>query len=382
MAQGTNPFVDVADYGAKGDGTTDDTVAITAAIADAAPSNANPSGNTVFLPAGNYLVSAPLFLPPAVQLRGAGWNTPGAGRPFLGSWIFVEAGASFSPVTVGGSGAAVRDLGFNVVNQTTSGPPASASPMIDITANNAVIEDVCLYNPFGGIYIDGGAQAMIRRIFGQPLMYGIRADRSQDTNYIDTLHFWPYWQPPSSPVGAFQVANGVAVELLRCDNPHLSNIFTYNYAVGLALGSSPAGAPHKVHLQNADFDGGVTGIDITAPGQPSLAATMQMSNVTIQASGQAGAPKGNGIWVRSGADYAMVQASNLRVGHSGANAIRVDANYVRFYGENVSLEDWGGDVGFYISSPTSFAWLGAGLAYSGGRSPCAPSRQFHLAKLT
>jgi hypothetical protein len=382
MAGGTSPFVNVADYGAKGDGTSDDTEALQAAIAAAAPSATNPSGNSVFLPAGNYLVTSSLSLPPAVNLLGAGWNIPGAGGPLLGSWVFVEAGASFSPLEMAGNGAAVRNLGFNVVNQSTKGPPASAAAMVHIAANNALVEDICLYNPYAGIFLDGGAQVSIRRVFGQPLSYGIKVDRSLDTNYIDTLHFWPYWQPAASAAGAFQLANGNALELLRCDNPQISNVFAYNYAAGLFLGSSPAGTAHKVHLQNADFDTCVTGLDIAAPGQAGLAATLQMSNVTVQAPAGAGAPKGNGIWVEPGSDYAMLQASNLRVGHSGLNAIRLDAANVRFYGENVSLEHWGGNAGFYISQGSSVAWLGAGFAYTPGSTPYAPARQFHMARLT
>ena len=121
------------------------------------PSSA-PTGDTVFFPAGRYLVSSGLTVPPALTLQGTGWNTPGSQvNTFAGSWIFVEAGAGFSPVTIAGSGGAVRDLAFNVPDQSTNGAPASAQPMLRITANNALVEDVCLYNPYGGVYIDWGA---------------------------------------------------------------------------------------------------------------------------------------------------------------------------------------------------------------------------------
>src|SRR6266550_228840 len=46
-------------FGAKGDGVTDDTVAIKAAIASL-PSTGPFVGGTVFFPGGNYLVSSPL----------------------------------------------------------------------------------------------------------------------------------------------------------------------------------------------------------------------------------------------------------------------------------------------------------------------------------
>jgi len=55
--------LDVLDYGALGDGTTDDTAAIQAALNDA------PYGGVVFLP-GTHAISSPLTIPPQVALRG------------------------------------------------------------------------------------------------------------------------------------------------------------------------------------------------------------------------------------------------------------------------------------------------------------------------
>lgn len=62
-------FLNVKDYGAKGDGSTDDRAAIQAAFDAAFGSAASPNGNsnrflnrTVFFPAGNYLVGGPLYL--------------------------------------------------------------------------------------------------------------------------------------------------------------------------------------------------------------------------------------------------------------------------------------------------------------------------------
>jgi len=52
--------VSVKDFGAVGDGVTDDTVAIQAALDAIASKSANSIGGTVFLPSGRYLVTAPL----------------------------------------------------------------------------------------------------------------------------------------------------------------------------------------------------------------------------------------------------------------------------------------------------------------------------------
>ncbi|MEU9065811.1 glycosyl hydrolase family 28-related protein [Streptomyces sp. NPDC048306] len=61
-------WLNVKDYGAQGDGNTDDTVALQAALDDC------PMGGIVYLPAGGYRTSAPLTIPPAVTLMGTHSN--------------------------------------------------------------------------------------------------------------------------------------------------------------------------------------------------------------------------------------------------------------------------------------------------------------------
>ncbi len=62
------PFFNVKDYGAKGDGTTDDTAAITAAVTAATAAG----GGTVFVPQGTFIVSATIALTTNITLAGAG----------------------------------------------------------------------------------------------------------------------------------------------------------------------------------------------------------------------------------------------------------------------------------------------------------------------
>ena len=57
----------VTDFGAKGDGTTDDTNAFQTAIDSAAT-----QGSTLHVPAGNYKITQTLNVPAGVQLRGSG----------------------------------------------------------------------------------------------------------------------------------------------------------------------------------------------------------------------------------------------------------------------------------------------------------------------
>lgn len=97
--QGPRPRIDVTAYGAKGDGSTDDTAAIQAAITAAC---AQPNRPTVFFPPGSYLVTqtqnpstSPVFTTcSALHLEG---SSTGGGAQYLSApetQILSQAGAS------------------------------------------------------------------------------------------------------------------------------------------------------------------------------------------------------------------------------------------------------------------------------------------------
>jgi len=128
-------YYNVKQYGAAGDGVTDDTTAIAAAITAA-------SGSGVFLPAGIYQISSPLSLSTAnTHLIGAGPGTilrPTAG--FTGSQI----------IGITADGCGVRDLYIKYANSTSSGNPAANG--IEITgARIAYLSGLQIY------YINGWA---------------------------------------------------------------------------------------------------------------------------------------------------------------------------------------------------------------------------------
>jgi hypothetical protein len=84
--------ISVKDFGAVGDGTTDDTVAIQAAI-DAAATIGHSSnyGAAVFFPSGRYIISATIDLPGAQYV-----SLFGEGKPSIISWDGGSPGVMFS----------------------------------------------------------------------------------------------------------------------------------------------------------------------------------------------------------------------------------------------------------------------------------------------
>lgn len=131
--QGPRPRADVTAYGAKGDGATDDTAAIQAAI-NAVCANGLGQRSTLFFPPGTYLVSqpqggaantSPVFtgLCGRLSIAGSGGNvTDQFGTPPM-SRILVVAGANpgsgpvFEPTSSAGSNSSMRDLSIDGYNQ-------------------------------------------------------------------------------------------------------------------------------------------------------------------------------------------------------------------------------------------------------------------------
>lgn len=383
--------------GTHANGLDDDSQIINGFLQKVGGSDRN--GGLVFLPAGTYLLRDSLHVPPGVTLLGAGWGWPGAVRPLhrlRGTWIIAPVNAQFSAIVLGygepelGDGAAVRNLAFAVDGQHTPSAQPNGYAVIDVQRSDALIEDVFLANPYVGVRIDHVGRVTIRRLYGQPLQYGIVVDRSLDTNYIDNIHFWPYWQRLDGPQGQFQQQQGRAIELYRCDNPHLSNIFVSNYDQGLSLRQSPLSPkdllpgnpiPHKVHLVNADFDSTTTGIYINTPGIETDLTFLQLANVTMQGPGSGPRRSHPGVWVDKGASYARIHASNLRISNSLTNAMQIDAANVHLSVENLYLNQWSsGGTGLMVSDSSSHAFVGAAFSAKGPKSRYGGQGKFHFSQ--
>ena len=104
--------VSVKDFGAVGNGTTNDAVAIQAAI------NSLTSGGTVFFPAGTYLVTSQIVVADKVSLQGTGYATEsGTGAANRGASCILR-GFTGSDATVAlngyGSGMDMLDVDGNL----------------------------------------------------------------------------------------------------------------------------------------------------------------------------------------------------------------------------------------------------------------------------
>lgn len=104
-------WVSVKDFGAVGDGSTDDTTAIVNAIAFV---GANSGGGTVYFPKGNYVTTATIYVPIGVMLEGTGfasgvlWN--GVNTREQGSCIVGKHTGAAIVSFKGAYGGGMRDM--------------------------------------------------------------------------------------------------------------------------------------------------------------------------------------------------------------------------------------------------------------------------------
>jgi len=126
--------VDVRAYGAKGNGSTDDTVAIQQAL------TAAPAGGTVFFPVGRYRVTAELVIGKPVSLLGLG----------LGSQVYQATNGQSLFVFQGVQGVSVSGLYLGSVSSVSG----TSLIHLDNTFRSHV-ENVTMLGGYYGVHLRG-----------------------------------------------------------------------------------------------------------------------------------------------------------------------------------------------------------------------------------
>lgn len=144
-------IVSAKDFGAVGNGTTDDTAAIQAAI-----DSLSATGGTVYLPTGTYKVASKIsWTSNNITLLGAG-----VGATTLSTFIAVGDVIAIGSSSVGVSGGGISSL--NIIADTTQ---VSGAGVHLTDCYNVRISDVVIgYGLYTGVTIDGGAGQFINSI--------------------------------------------------------------------------------------------------------------------------------------------------------------------------------------------------------------------------
>jgi hypothetical protein len=123
----TSGWVNVKSYGAVGDGTTDDSAAIQAAIAGG-------TGGQVHFPAGIYRVTSTLAVPADTRLSGVNQRKSIIRKGFSGTLLTLADGAGFSTLSLEGQGATYTGRGV-VMSGTAGRQSVSHARVIDFESH-------------------------------------------------------------------------------------------------------------------------------------------------------------------------------------------------------------------------------------------------------
>ncbi len=295
----------VMEFGAKGDGITDDTEPIQRAL------NAAywDGGGVVKMPTGRFLVKTHLVIPSNVTLEGV-WRKPSWGPYAIGDG---SADASADP-TAGGPTPAPEMMGtilLAIEGQgdpdgtpfiSLNGPATDASdgnepymtdaPRGDVQSYvNATISGVTIYYPEQvranpphaypwtiqgrgddiGILnvsminayqaVDVGTypcgRHFINGLYAYPFKTGIYINATFDVGRLNNVHLWPFFDlDHNSPLWEYTKEHGTSLKIGRTDGEQITNFFSifYNKAVHLIGGPIRVNAPDQP--ERIEYQGG------------------------------------------------------------------------------------------------------------------------------
>jgi hypothetical protein len=238
----------VRDFGAKGDGKTDDTAAFQRALDEAGKAG----GGVVYAPRGNYLFKGHLVVPNGVTLKGVWESVPAhngirdAGLPKPtddGTTFLITEGAGSedgAPFITLNTNSTLKGVVLYYPDQKTDDVPTPYPWAIAMRGKNPAVLDVEMLNPYNGIDATQNERHLIRNVHGQPLRRGVLVDQIYDIGRIENVHFNP-WFSMKPKLFEWQMENGEAFIFGRSDWQYVLNTFCYGYKVGYRFTQTKAG---------------------------------------------------------------------------------------------------------------------------------------------
>ncbi len=243
--------VNPADHGLKGDGQSDDTTALQAALNKAGETG----GGIVQLPAGQFRLDGTLTVPTGVTLQGV-WQAPHYSSPEVGTALLAYAGRGQEdgpPLIMLESNSTIRGVTIYYPEQTVD--DIQPYPWtIQGRGTHLNVSEVTLLNPYKGIDFGTYPHEMhyIRNVYGIPLKVGVSLDKCTDIGRVENVHFnpnsWTRSNTPTAPTGdqgrklvEYLQANLIAFEIGRSDWEYMLNTFVWGCRVGYRFYASERG---------------------------------------------------------------------------------------------------------------------------------------------
>ena len=231
----------VLDFGAVGDGCTDNTVAFTAALTEA-----GREGGIVYAPPGKYRFEGHLTVPVGVTLMGSfgcvpahngnrDKNLPEPGKFGTVLMPTADRGTEDAPAFITlSTNAVLKGVLIWYPEQREDDVPYSYPWTVAMRGKNPALLDCELLNPYNAVDASNNERHMIARMYGQPLRRGIFVDAIYDIGRIEDVHFNPWWSL-KKPIEDFMVREGEAFIIGRTDWEYMFNCFAIFYKVGFVF---------------------------------------------------------------------------------------------------------------------------------------------------
>ncbi len=248
-AAAANPdLYSVRDFGARGDGQTDDTLAFQKAL----DTVAQAGGGIVYAPRGNYSFTGHLNVPTAVTLKGVWESVPshvglrnqGAPKPTDDGTTFLitegegqEDGPAFLTLH---DNSTLKGVVLYYPKQDPAGEPKPYPWAVALRGKNPAVLEVELLNPYNGIDATKNERHLIRNVHGQPLRRGVLVDDIYDIGRIENVHFNPWWSMKPR-LFQWQQEHGEAFIFARSDWQYVLNTFCFGYNIGYKFIQTRAG---------------------------------------------------------------------------------------------------------------------------------------------
>lgn len=231
--------INVRNFGALGDGKTDDTAAFQKAL-DAA---AEVGGGVVRAPVGNYFFAGHLNIPKAVTLAGVWQSVPahngirdrGLPKPTDdGTTFLITEGAgneNAPPFITLNTNSTLKGVVLYYPQQNEDDIPKPYPWAIAMRGKNPAVLAVEMLNPYNGIDATKNERHLIRDVQGQPIRRGILVDAIYDIGRIENVHFNPWWSMKPK-LFRWQMENGEAFIFGKSDWQYVYNTFCFGYNIG------------------------------------------------------------------------------------------------------------------------------------------------------
>lgn len=310
--------VNVKNFGAVGDGVTNDTGAFRAAIT----ALALVGGGTVYVPAGYYRLESSLNLSRGVSLVGEPAEDPADGAVLCiyggkGSDSVAQSAISL------GLQSSVQNLAFWYPEQTVTEDSAIPYPptLVQNASDGVTIRNVTFFNSYVGIdfaKLDNNSLQYVRDVKGTCLSVGYRNNCSYDIGKVEhfdlSAEHWLSSGLPGTPSGkalrTYLLRHATGMIARRIDWTYYSDITVTGYRVGFLASPSETGTANG-HLYNGKF------LDCYYGFYSERISWMLLTGCTFRAAGNDGA---TAVYLEKDSSGSLVM-TDCTLESAGANAL-------------------------------------------------------------